>query len=150
MDSEEARVALDSVERIDREMAEQMTWPLWRHAAFGAIEALFLLGWGLNTAGMALCFVVALVGLGWIVHDDRQRYGVFISGYSSRAARPAIWLALFIFLAGLAAIMLTGELHVWTPWVPAVVAIVFVGETLASIWWQKLFHADLQRSGSLS
>ena len=150
MDREEARVALDSVERMDRQLAEQMTWPLWRHAAFGAIEALFLLGWGLSTAGMAVCLVVALGGLAWIVHDDRQRYGVFISGYSSRAARPALFLAFLIFLAGLAAIVLTGGLHVWTPWVPVVVVLVFVGETLASIWWQKLFHADLQRSGSLS
>lgn len=147
MDRNEAHEALERVRQMDRQMAGQMTWPLWRHAAFGAVEALLLLGLALDLAGMAACLVIALGALAWIIHDDRQRYGVFISGYSSRAARPAIFLAFAIFAAGVLAIMLTGGMNQWSQWAPLIVGVVFVGETLASIWWQKLFHADLQREG---
>ena len=148
MDSNEARAALDKVGETDRRMAEQMTWPIWRHAAFGFIEALLLLGLALPLAGMAACLVIAMAGLSWIIHDDRARYGMFVSGYSSRAARPAIVLAFAIFAGGIAAIFFTGGLNTWNSWTPVIVTVVFVGETLASIWWQALHQADLRRSGT--
>ena len=145
MDRNEALASLDAVRQTDQKMAGRMTWPLWRHAAFGALEALILLGWGLPPAAMAACIVIAIAGLSWILHDDRKRYGIFVSGYSLRAARPALWLAFAIFIAGLVAIVLTGGVNEWTPWVPIITGLVFVGETLASVWWQKLAQEDLRR-----
>ena len=147
MDRNEARAALDAVHNTDKTMAGHMRWPLWRHAAFGAVQSLFLLGWGLPSAAMAACLVVAVAGLSWIVHDDRKRYGMVVSGISSPAAMPATWLAIAIFLAGLAVVILTGGPNEWTPWVPVVTVLVFIGETLASLWWQKLAQADLRREG---
>ena len=144
MDRNEALSALDAVEETDRRMAKRMTWPLWRHAAFGAVEAIMVLAWGLPTAAMGACFVIAIAGLSWIVHDDKKRYGMFVSGYSSRAARPAIWLAVAIYLVGAALIILTGGPNEWTIWVPVATAGVFVGETLASLWWQKLAQDGLR------
>ncbi|MGB3166911.1 MAG: hypothetical protein WBA68_09070 [Alteraurantiacibacter sp.] len=144
MDGNEARASLDAVRQTDRRMAGQMTWPLWRHAAFGAIEALFVLGWGLPSPGMAACLVIAIGGIFWINRDDRKRHGMFVSGFTSRAARPAIWLAFAIVIAGLGAVLLTGGLNRWTPWVPVIVGLVFVLETLASLWWQKLYLAELR------
>ena len=150
MDRNEALASLDAVRQTDRRIAERMQWPLWRHAAFGAVEALFVLGWGLPPAAMAACIVVAIAGMSWIVHDDRKRYGMFVSGYSSRAARPAIFLAVAVFLVGLGTIVVTGGPNKWTPWVPIVTALVFVGETLASVWWQKLAKDALDRSADIS
>ena len=144
MDRNEALASLDAVRQTDQKMAGRMTWPLWRHAAFGAIEALFVLGWGLPSPAMAACIVIAIAGMSWIYHDDRKRYGMFVSGASSRAARPAIWLAFAVVIAGLGAILLTGGLNRWTPWVPVIVGSVFVLETLASLWWQKLAQEDLR------
>lgn len=142
--------ALEAVRQTDQEMAGRMTWPLWRHAAFGALEALLLLGWGLPPAAMAACIVVALGGLWWIVRDDRKRYGMFVSGYGSRAARPALMLSFAIFFAGLATIVLTGGPNEWTHWVPIVTGIVFIGETLASLWWEKLAQEGLRQMDDAS
>ncbi|RIV85755.1 hypothetical protein [Aurantiacibacter zhengii] len=146
MDSEEARSALGAVRDTDRRMAKRMRWPLWRHAAYGAVQALLVLAWGLPVAAMAACIVVAFGALWWIIRDDRQRYGMFVSGYSSRAAQPALWLAFAIFLAGLAVVILTGGPNTWSPLVAIVAIAVFIGETLASLWWQKLAQDDLRVS----
>ena len=147
MDRNDARAALDAVKSTDRRMADRMKWPLWRHAAFGGIEAVFLLGLALPPAAMAACLVIATAGISIVIHDDRKRHGMFVSGYSSNAAKPALYLAFAILAAGLAAIILTGGINQWTNWVPLIVVIVFVGETLASLWWQSLAQADLQAGG---
>ncbi|MDG6077865.1 hypothetical protein E3U23_01455 [Erythrobacter litoralis] len=147
MDQNDAMKALDSVRETDRALERRARWPLWRHAAFGALEALLLLAWGVPLAAMAACIVIALGGLWWIVADDRRRYGMFVSGYSSRAALPATWLALAIVLSGLVALVLTGGPNQWTPYVLPVVGTVFVGCTLASIWWEKLYRAELRQGG---
>ena len=139
--------ALESVRQVDRALERRARWPLWRHAAFGALEALLLLAWGVPLAAMAACIVIALVGLWWIVADDRSRYGMFVSGYSSKAALPATELAFVIVLGGLVVLIMTGGPNQWTPYVLPVVGAVFIGCTLASIWWEKLYRAELRESG---
>ena len=147
MDRDDAVEALHNVRQTDCALERRTRWPLWRHAAFGALEALLLLAWGVPLAAMAACIVIALVGLWWIVADDRRRYGMFVSGYSSRAALPATALAFAIVLGGLAVLIITGGPNQWTPYVLPVVGAVFVGCTLASIWWEKLYRAELRQDG---
>lgn len=143
MDGENARTALRAANQSERRLAGKARWPLWRHALFGAVEALLVLAWGLPTAAMAACIVVAMALLGGIVADDRKRYGFYVSGWSSRAARPAALLAGAICLVGLAVIVLTGGPNTWTPYVPIVAIGVLLGCTAASLWWERLYRAEL-------
>jgi hypothetical protein len=143
MDSTEARAALASTNLSNRKLAERAQWPLWRHAAFGLLEALLLIAWGLPTAAMAACLVLALVGLGWIVADDRSRNGFFVSGWSSKAAMPATIAACVVFIGAFALVLLTGGPNQWTPIVPLAAFITFVGCTLSSIWWERLYRKEL-------
>ncbi|MEN3972466.1 hypothetical protein WJS89_07270 [Sphingomicrobium sp. XHP0235] len=149
MENDDARAALDLVSRSDRKMVGQTGWPLWRHAAFGLVQALFVLAWGLPVAAMAATIVVAIAATSWIVHDDRRRYGMFVDGWSSSAARPATWASVALFVGALAILFAAGDgPNHWSPIVPIVTAVVFVGSTLLSIWWQKLYHADMARARS--
>ena len=143
MDSTEARAALASTDISNRKLADRARWPLWRHAAFGLLEALLLVAWGLPIAAMAACLVLAIAGLVWISTDDRNRYGFFVNGWSSKAAMPATIAACVVFLGAFALVMITGGPNHWTPVVPLAAFITFVGCTLSSIWWEKLYRDEL-------
>lgn len=145
MDSTEARTALASTSISNRKLADRARWPLWRHAAFGLLEAVLVIGWGLPTAGMFACIVLALAGVGWIVIDDRNRNGFFVSGWSSKGAMPATITACIVFLGALALVVMSGSLNEWTPIVPLAALIVFVGCTVSSVWWEKLYRKELLR-----
>ena len=143
MDSTEARTALASTSISNRKLADRARWPLWRHAAFGFLEALLVIAWGVPTAAMAACIVLALAGLGWIAADDRKRNGFFVSGWSSKAAMPATVAACLIFIGALALVLMTGGPNNWTPMVPVAALVTFVGCTFSSIWWEKLYRKEL-------
>ena len=145
MDRTEARAALASTDLSNRKLAARARWPLWRHAAFGLLEALLLIAWGLPTAAMAACIVLALGGLGWIMADDRNRNGFFVNGWSSKAAMPATLAACLVFLTSIALVLMTGGPNQWTPMVPLAALIAFVGCTVSSIWWEKLYREELMR-----
>ena len=147
MDRNEADAALASARLSERKLADRAHWPLWRHAAFGALEALIVVGIGAPIGVFAACLVLACVGLWWIMQGDRRRDGFFVSGFSSRAALPATFLACLVVLAGVFAIVLTGGLHLWTPLTPVVAGFVFLGCALSSIWWERLYRKDLLSGG---
>lgn len=144
MDREEALSALDAAQHIDRRMASRVTWPLWRHVQAGALQALFVVTWATPMPLAALFMSVALFGIFWIGHYDRKNFGMFVNGWSSKAARPAVLLAVAITLAGFAAVILLGHgINEWTWWGIPIALAVLVGVTLASLWWQRLFLAEL-------
>ncbi|ANU07247.1 hypothetical protein A6F65_00937 [Paraurantiacibacter namhicola] len=144
MDRDEARSALDVARDTDRKMAQRLTWPLWRHALAGGLQALFVITFATPMPFAALLMAVALLGIFWIGANDRKRFGMFVSGWASEAARPSILAAIAITLAGFGAIMAVGEgINRWTPWAIPIALAVFVGVTLASLWWQKLYTQEL-------
>ncbi|MBV2149838.1 hypothetical protein KRZ98_16450 [Sphingobium sp. AS12] len=79
---EDARAALDGIEEARRELARKATaFPLWRHAAFGAIMAMFVLGQDFGPPLQIVLPVGALAATFWLAADDRRRHGMFINGY---------------------------------------------------------------------
>ena len=146
MDRNEAKAALDAVSRTDAVLAHNATWPLWRHMSFAGVETLIVVGFGLPKALWAVAIIIALGGLVLIMRDDRKRDGYFINGWSNEAARPATWACVAIVSFSILAIALTDSLFRFTPVVAAAGAFTVVGCTLASLWWEKLFRADLRRS----
>ena len=145
MDRNEALSALDAANDADRRIAGRMTWPLWRHALAGALQALFVITWAIPMPFAGLTMIIALFGIWWIGANDRKRFGMFVNGWTSRAARPAVFLAIAITLLGLGAISwIADDVNRWTPWAIPIAAAVFIGVTLASLWWQKLYMQELQ------
>ena len=144
MERHEALSALDAARHTDRRMATHMEWPLWRHVQAGALQALFVVTWTTPMPLAALFMAAALLGIFWIGRNDRKKFGMFVNGWSSEAARPAVLLAVAITLAGFGAVILLGDgINEWTPWGIPIALAVLVGVTLASLWWQKLFLAEL-------
>ena len=138
----EAHAALDAVQHSERWLA-QRGWPLSRHVAFGALEGLIVASWGFAQPWAGLAAVAALGGLFGIMKFDRDRDGFFISGWSTKAARPATVLAVLAVVAGFVAMSLTGPTFEWRPEGLAIGAAVAVACTAASLWWERLWRRDL-------
>ncbi len=103
----EARAALDSIDDVQRDLALKATYcPPWRHAAFGAVMALLVLGQGFDIAIMAPLFAVAMLAVVLLVADDRRRYGLFINGYRKGRTLPVTLALLGAMLAAM-----FGEIH---------------------------------------
>lgn len=135
---------LAMVEQTDRKLAQRMHWPLWRHAAAGLLQAMFVVSLATPMPLAALVMLAAVSSIFLIGASDRKRHGMFVNGWTSVKARPAIWLALGFTLGGFAAILWLGEgINRWTPWAVPIVGTVFIGVTLASLWWEKLYQAEL-------
>ena len=143
MTPDEARAALEQVERTDSKMADRMTWPFQRHAMFGLSEALIVMGLGISgSGGLAACAVgVAFIPI--LMYQDRSRYGIFVSGWSSRKARP-LMAGLMAFLLGAVALSLYLRWDEGTnPLVIGLFAVVLIVCTWASILWEKLYREEL-------
>lgn len=139
------RSALAAVERTEHRLSDRMHWPLWRHLAAGLLQAMFVIAWALPTPSMALTVVLAAGVMGAIAASDRRRNGMFVTGMASRAALPAIGLAIVATLGGMAAVnWASGGVNVWTPAVLPIAAAVVLVVTLASIWWERLYQAELR------
>ena len=145
MTPDEARAALEQVEQTDHRMAQRMHWPFQRHAMFGLAEAMIVMGLGISgSEGVAACGVgVALVPI--LMYQDRSRYGMFVSGWSSRKARP-LMVGLLAFLVGAIALSLSLRWDEGTnPLVIGLFGIVLAVCTWASIRWEKLYREELSR-----
>ncbi|TMM46575.1 hypothetical protein [Qipengyuania marisflavi] len=143
------RAALDAVAQTDRRLAKRMHWSLPRHAAAGLLQALCVISWAVPIPLAIVTILLVVGGVVWISHSDRKRDGMFVNGWSSRAARPAFWLAIAATLAGFALLAWAAPgLHMWTPLGVPIALGVFVVVTASSIWWERLYHADLDRSAS--
>ena len=144
MDRNEALAALESVGQTQERLAEVSEWPLWRHALFGVAEAVFIFGLSLSLLGTLGGFVVAGAITAWIFHDDKRRYGRAVSGW--HGTRPRILLvALIAFVAGMAHLSWStrGE-PIPAPGAVLAASATFVVCTLASLWWQRLYRAELR------
>ena len=121
------------------------TCPPWRHAAFGAVMSLLILGLGFSLAVQTVCMVVAMAGVAWIAAYDRRRYGVFINGYRRGATRPVVAVLLLGMMA-LIMVQIYFREQAAQAWVPfAVAAAAFVFAVAGSVWWSRVFRREMER-----
>ncbi len=148
MDRNEALASLDAVRHTRGKLAQRTVWPFWRHAAFGLLEAIFIFGLSLPITGMIAAALVAVAIMAWIVHDDKKRYGMFVSGWQGKKPR-LVTMALVVFAIGMA-IISWGARGQAVPSVAATGAALamFVVCTAGSLWWQKLYRQELQEGGA--
>ena len=143
MTPDEARAALQQVEMTDNKMADRMRWPFQRHALFGLSEALIVMGLGLSGSDGLAAIGVGAALLPIMMYQDRSRYGMFVSGWSSRKARP-LMLGLMAFLLGAIALSLYLRWDEGTnPLVIGLFLVVLAVCTWASIRWEKLYRQEL-------
>jgi hypothetical protein len=143
LDYDQARAALDSVTATRARIAEVGVCPPWRHAAFGAVMALLILGAGLPLAVQSASLVLAMAATVWLVRWDRRRYGYSIYGYRKGATRPLTFALLFAML-GLLVLQIYLREHGVGLWVPFVVAAVaFAIGVAASVAWARIFRREM-------
>jgi cobalamin synthase len=143
MSPAEARAALDSAAAARARIAALGLCPPWRHAAFGAVMGLLILGLGFPLAVQTACTVVAMGGVALIATYDRKRYGMFVNGYRRGATRRVIAVLLVAMMALIVVQIRLREQGVET-WVPiAVAALAFAVATACSVWWARVFRREL-------
>ncbi|GAB5350202.1 hypothetical protein [Alteriqipengyuania sp. 357] len=147
MDRDEALASLDAVRNADRRMAGRMRWPFYRHAMFGVSEALIVMGIGIpGSTGIA--FIAA--GLALLVvqfYGDKRRDGMFVSGYKgTNTRRLTLSLVLLLMMAVGASLILRWD-HGTNPLVVGLGALVAIVCTFASLWWERLYRAELLGGG---
>ena len=147
MTPDDAKMALEQVERTDAKLADRMDWPFQRHAMFALAEALIVMGFGLPGPDRLAAFGVGAALVPTLIYQDRARYGMFVSGWASRKTRPMmLWLIAFL----LGAMALSYHLR-WddgtNPLVMGLSAIVLAVCTWSSIRWERVYRSEL--SGKL-
>ena len=143
MDRNEALASLDAVRDADRRMAGRMRWPFYRHAMVGISEGLLVAGIGIpGTIGMVA------IGVGFALmaaqfYGDKRRDGMFVSGYKGRRTRRLVLCLVVLLLAAAGASLALRWDEGINPLVLGLGAVLAVILTLASMWWERLYRAEL-------
>jgi hypothetical protein len=141
----EARAALDNVGATRAQIAALGMCPPWRHAAFGAVMSLLVLGLGFPLGTQVACMVVAMAGVALIAAYDRKRYGMFINGYRRGATLPVV-IALLVAIMALIFLQIRLREQGAETWVPfAVAGAAFVVAVIGSVWWARVFRREMER-----
>jgi hypothetical protein len=143
MSPAEARAALDKVGATRAQIAAIGLCPPWRHAAFGAVMSLLILGLGFPLATQVACLCLAMGLMVLIVVHDRRRHGMFINGYRRGATLPVSGALLIAMLALIFVQIRLREQGVEL-WVPiAVAGVAFVVAVAGSVWWSRVFRREM-------
>jgi len=143
MSPAEAREALDSVGATRAQIAAVGLCPPWRHAAFGAVMSLLILGLGFPLGVQVACLCLAMGLMVVIVVHDRRRYGMFINGYRRGETRP-VTAALLVAMMALIVVQIRLREQGVETWVPVAVAgVAFVVAVTGSVWWARAFRREL-------
>lgn len=143
MEHGEAGASLDVVRDTNIRLAAISHWSFGRHAAYGALLAMIVFAIALPdvwfTAGIALTMVM----LALLIAQDKRRDGMFVSGLSGRRPRAALMVSIAILLGSLGIVFAFRDAGPFS--LPVICATVFtlVGCTLASLWWERLYRAEL-------
>lgn len=144
MTPDEARQALGGVGETERRLAERMRWPFSRHAMFGLAEALLVLGLGQPDSSGIASVAVGLSLITILMYQDRQRYGMFVSGWHGRRTKPLMIVLVLALLALITANLMLRPEEGTEPLTLLVAGVAWVVCTLLSIRWEKLYRAELR------
>lgn len=145
MDQDEAREALAAIQGAKDRLATRMDYPLWRHSAFGVISGMLVTSAVAPPLLFVVLYVPSMAALLWLGRGDKLRTGVFVNGWRKGRTLPVSILLLLVLL-GLMALALKGHGQPF----PAPVTLLAGGVamvlgTLGSIWWQRVYIAELTR-----
>lgn len=144
MTPEEARKALGGVGETERRLAERMRWPFSRHAMFGLAEALIVMAVGTaGSLGVSLAGVGIALALS-LMYQDKQRYGMFVSGWHGLRTKPLMIVLVAALLVFVAASILLRPSEGVEPLVVLVGGLTWIVCTALSMRWEKLYRLELR------
>lgn len=147
MERQEAQAALQAVRHTNDQLADLQAHacPPWRHAAFGAVEAVLVLGASANGWPMWVLYSLSMLCAVVLMRSDRRRTGTWVNGWRRGRTLP-LTAALCVAIAGLIFWARQDYLQPFpSPSGLAAAAVAFIGGTLASLWWQHIYIAELRR-----
>jgi len=141
----EHQAALKTVTETNERLAQKMHWPLWRHAAVGALFCVLLLGISLP-GSIGGVINVAMIGVVFLlIRDDKRRHGMWVSGYQKGRTGWVMAALVGLVLACIAASMAwIDEQPLGDPLFWSLQAVLFFGATGLSILWQRVYRADIK------
>ena len=143
----EAATALDGVDRTERKLAQHAHWPFHRHAMFGLGEGLLIaaLAQPMAIGGWMIGVAIALFIM--CMWDDRRRHGMFVSGFQPGRTIPlTVLLVLFVTAMAVGSLMIRDGVSA-QPLGYLAGLVTFALCTAASLQWQKIYRAELERGG---
>lgn len=145
MQKDEALDALETMRATQAKLASLGDCPPWRHAAFGGVMSLMILGAGFSLPLQIGLLVLSMGAMVLIVRSDRRRYGVFVNGYRKGATLP-LTIVLLVVMLGLLVVQIVLKARGAPIWVPfAIAALAFVLGVGASLWWNRIFKREMTR-----
>lgn len=144
---ENAQTALIALEITNGRLAERIRWPLWRHAAAGLLMTLIVGSMGLPRGLAIVILLVAIVLSIAIVRDDKKRYGMFVSGYQRGRAAWVTGAIIGLNLSALIFVRTFLDNAVLNAMFWLAMAIVFLGNSMLSIAWERVYRHDVREGG---
>ena len=147
MNSEEAREALAGVDRVDRQLADRLSYcPPWRHAAFGLVLTLFVGSETLPSPYQWFGIAAGYAGILLVLRWDLRNQGVFISGFRRNVGLTVLLLGVTATLLIAANHMREQDFSVWSR--VAITLITFAIATATSVAWHRRLLRQLRHSAS--
>jgi len=144
---ENARAALAGVSESEARLADRMRWPLWRHAAPGAVIDLILFGQTLDSEKSMLLSTGVLLAVVVLRRSDMMRDGMFVSGM--RRGRTA-WIGLLLAALAVAALFAVRRAipgpQTQQPAFWVLLAAMGIAATALSLVWERIYRAELRGS----
>lgn len=146
LDRNDAAGALDAVQDARGRLAtiQDAACPPWRHVAFGVVEAILVLGFSAHGWLTYTLYALALAMAFGLMRRDKRRTGVRINGWR-RGRTLMLSIALCVSIIGLG-IWARMDFQQPFPTTSGLVAaaIALVLGTLGSVWWQRIYVAELR------
>lgn len=144
-DIDEARAAIAEIRATEQRLAQQMAWPFWRHLlpglAFGALIFGQTLG---HAASILIALGVTIAGV-LIMNRDRERDGLFVSGFAGNRARWVSIVLLVMVVGGIVYVrygIAAPQAQQPVFWV--LLAAMIAGGTAFSYLWQHVYQRELR------
>ena len=148
MQQDEALDALKAMDEAQEGLAQAVECPPWRHAAVGLVCAALVFSPSTSGFGFLAIYAPAMIAILLIARSDRRRTGLFVNGWRMGRTLP-ISIALLLVLLGLIWFARQGRLEPFpAPHGLAAAAVAFVVTSLVSVWWQRVYVAELRRKNA--
>ena len=145
---DDPRSSLVKLEAINVRLAERMSWPLWRHIAAGVLMTMIVAATGLPRELAAVVFAVSMVLVFAIIRDDKKRHGMFVSGYQRGRTRWIVGAILALALTAVTIVRTQVKRETSDPLFWITLAIVFLGITILSLLWEKVYRREIRGGGT--
>ncbi|KHK89998.1 hypothetical protein LK12_19120 [Novosphingobium malaysiense] len=146
IDRNDAAGALGAVQDARGRLAsiQDSACPAWRHIAFGLVEAILVLGFSAHGLLTYILYALALAMAFALMRRDKRRTGLRVNGWR-RGRTLVLSIALCVSIIGLG-IWARMDFQQPFPTTSGLVAaaIALAMGTLGSVWWQRIYLAELR------